>query len=193
MKVTVELSKTNNDLLNRAIKEENVSASEFANGAILNHFLPMSETLGIEARFILQEHEAGELDGWLVKQSISRGVHWLGKHPIRDCTILKMIFERFPFGAEDNGEIPICNEYVQAEMDKVVVLLNERVFGYVPSKRLVEDVLANWEYIWNETVVYSVLAAIVYTSDPKKEFDWYDGLKLLRLIDSAAWQQWCDA
>jgi len=38
-----------------------------------------------------------------------------------------------------------------------------------------------------------VLATVVYTNEPKKDFDWYDGLKLLHLIDFAAWQQWCDA
>lgn len=82
-------------------------------------------------------------------------------------------------------------------MDSVVALLKERVPGYVPSKDeyngLVEDVLANWKYIWNEAIVYNVLATIVYTNEPKKDFDWYDGLKLLHLIDFAAWQQWCDA
>ena len=41
--------------------------------------------------------------------------------------------------------------------------------------------------------IYNVLATIVYTNEPKKDFDWYDGLKLLHLIDFAAWQQWCDA
>lgn len=83
------------------------------------------------------------------------------------------------------------------DMDSVVALLKERVPGYVPSKDeyngLVEDVLANWKYIWNEAIVYNVLATIVYTNEPKKDFDWYDGLKLLHLIDFAAWQQWCDA
>ena len=88
-------------------------------------------------------------------------------------------------------------ERPQLDMDSVVALLKERVPGYVPSKDeyngLVEDVLANWEYIWNEAIVYNVLATIVYTNEPKKDFDWYDGLKLLHLIDFAAWQQWCDA
>ena len=49
-----------------------------------------------------------------------------------------------------------------------------------------EDVLANWEYIWDEAIVYNVLSTIVYTNEPKKDFDWYDGLKLLHLIDFAA-------
>ena len=179
------------------VKEEKVDASEFANSAFLDKFLPVSEKLGIEAGFILQEHEAGTLDAWLVKQCISRGIRWLGNHPIRDCAILKQILVRFPFSAKDNGKISTCNECVQSDMDSVVALLKERVPGYVPSKDeyngLVEDVLANWKYIWNEAIVYNVLATIVYTNEPKKDFDWYDGLKLLHLIDFAAWQQWCDA
>lgn len=184
-------------LLNRVVKEEKVDASEFANNAFLDKFLPVSEKLGIEAGFILQEHEAGTLNAWLVKQSISRGIRWLGKHPIRDCAILRQILGRFPFGADDNGKISTCNECVQSDMDSVVALLKERVPGYVPAKDeyngLVEDVLANWEYIWNEAIVYNVLATIVYTNEPKKDFGWYDGLKLLHLVDFAAWQQWCDA
>lgn len=196
MKITIKLSETNNALLNRVVKEEKVDASEFANCALFDKFLPVSEKLGIEAGFILRKHEAGTLDAWLVKQSISRGIRWLGKHPIRDCTILKQIFERFPFGAKDSGKISTCNECVQLDMDKVIALLKERVPGYVTTKGeyngLVEDVFANWKYIWNETIVYNVLSTIVYTNAPKKDFDWYDGLKLLHLMDFAAWQQWCD-
>lgn len=69
MKITIKLSETNNALLNRVVKEEKVDASEFANNAFLDKFLPVSEKLGIEAGFILQEHEAGTLNAWLVKQS----------------------------------------------------------------------------------------------------------------------------
>lgn len=122
MKITIKLSETNNALLNRVVKEEKVDASEFANNAFLDKFLPVSEKLGIEAGFILQEHEAGTLNAWLVKQSISRGIRWLGKHPIRDNAILKQILERFPFGAEDNGKISTCNECVQSDMDRVVAV-----------------------------------------------------------------------
>ena len=134
MKITIKLSETNNALLNRVVKEEKVDASEFANNAFLDKFLPVSEKLGIEAGFILQEHEAGTLNAWLVKQSISRGIRWLGKHPIRDCAILRQILGRFPFGADDNGKISTCNECVQSDMDSVVALLKERVPGYVPAK-----------------------------------------------------------
>ena len=62
MKITIKLSETNNALLNRVVKEEKVDASEFANNAFLDKFLPVSEKLGIEAGFILQEHEAGTLN-----------------------------------------------------------------------------------------------------------------------------------
>ena len=116
---------------------------------------------------------------------------------VSDCAILKQILGHFPFDTKDNGKISTCNECVQSDMDSVVALLKERVSGYVSAKNgyngLVEDVLANWEYIWNEAIVYNVLATIVYANEPKKDFDWYDGLKLLHLIDFAAWQQWCDA
>lgn len=46
MKITIKLSETNNALLNRVVKEEKVDASEFANNAFLDKFLPVSEKLG---------------------------------------------------------------------------------------------------------------------------------------------------
>ena len=42
MKITIKLSETNNALLNRVVKEEKVDASEFANNAFLDKFLPLS-------------------------------------------------------------------------------------------------------------------------------------------------------
>lgn len=44
MKITIKLSETNNALLNRVVKEEKVDASEFANSAFLDKFLPVSES-----------------------------------------------------------------------------------------------------------------------------------------------------
>ena len=66
-------------------------------------------------------------------------------------------------------------------MDSVVALLKERVPGYVPRRTNITGLwkmfLQSWEYIWNEAIVYNVLATIVYTNEPKKDFGWYDGLK----------------
>lgn len=91
MKITIKLSETNNALLNRVVKEEKVDASEFANNAFLDKFLPVSEKLGIEAGFILQEHEAGTLNAWLVKQSMH-------------CLLLHCILSRNRMGHEPRRE-----------------------------------------------------------------------------------------
>lgn len=48
MKITIKLSETNNALLNRVVKEEKVDASEFANNAFLDKFLPVSENWGLK-------------------------------------------------------------------------------------------------------------------------------------------------
>ena len=128
-----------------------------------------------------------QIKTWMLMFARYRAMNYIRDHkrevPLAEITMSE---DRYP-----NSLIDDSSE------DQVVALLKERVPGYVPTKNgydgLVEDVLANWEYIWDEAIVYNVLSTIVYTNEPKKDFDWYDGLKLLHLIDFAAWQQWCDA
>ena len=197
MKITIKLSETNNALLNRVVKEEKVDASEFVNSAIFDDFLPVSPTLENETAYILQEKDKGTLTAWMIKQCISRGMKWMGKYPTKDPVILEWILSHFPFRATDTGKITTCNDYIQSEMDMVFSMLKERVPDYIHSKDkyngFVTDVLDNWQCIWQEAAVYDVLAALVYNNDPKQDFDWYDGLNVLYLIDRAAWRQWCDA
>lgn len=196
MKIFITLSETNEALLNRVSKEKQMSANDLVNDAIFDMLFPKSGKLQIEASFILQKHEAGTLNAWLVKQSIARGIRWLATHPIQDRTILVQILDRFSCCADDSGKISTCHKWVLEEMDKVISMLKERVPGYIPSQdkynRLAKDILINWRCIWREEAVYSVLSTIVFANDPKKDFDWYDGLKFLYLIDLAAWKQACD-
>lgn len=193
----VKLTAMSDTLLTRVETDDEIPVGDFVNSAILMQFLPIAEPLRIESLFLMQEMEAGRLDAWDVKQCISRGVRWLKTHPVKDSNIIKWIFDQFPFGANETGEISTCNEYVQAEMDMAYKLLKERVSDYEKSKGgydgLVVDILANWECLWQESVVYDVLATIVYNQEPKQDFDWYDGVNVLYVIDRAAWRQWCDA
>lgn len=200
MKRKFNLTDENIELLNTLAKN-GVAGSDRVNVAILESFLPVSFELNIEASYIFGEHEKGyETDEpyhMIARECISRGIKWLRKHPIQDATILKMIFECYPFGRGESGEISTCNDYVQAEMDKIYDLMKERVPDYVKSKGgydgLVVDVLDNWEHIWQESVVYDVLSEIVYNSVPKRAFTWVDGLDALYGIDRAAWRQWSKA
>lgn len=200
MKCKFDLTDENIGLLN-ALAKNGVKESDRVNEAIFESFLPVSLKLSIEARYIFDEHEKGyetdEPSHMIARECISRGIKWLEKHPIQNVIILEMIFGRFPFGRGENGKISTCNRFVKAEMDKIYDLLKERVPGYVKSKGgydgLVVDMFDNWGQIWQEPVVYDVLSAIVYNSDPKWAFTWVDGLDALYGIDRAAWRQWSDA
>ena len=201
MKHVFDLTVENSELLNRVAKEKYATANDWVNAALVNAFLPVSAELNIESRYIFQKHENGykadSPNEDVAKECISRGIRWLGKHPIQNASILELILARFPFGVEEDGEISTCNDYVRAEMDRVYDLLKERVPGYTKSKGgydgLVVDIFANWVHLWQERVVYDVLQTIVYNHDPKQPFDWFDGLNALYSIDRAAWYQWCDA
>ena len=64
MKITIKLSETNNALLNRVVKEEKVDASEFANSAFLDKFLPVSEKPERWMRGSLSSASPVESVGW---------------------------------------------------------------------------------------------------------------------------------
>ena len=110
-------------------------------------------------------HINNECESWEIKQSISRGINWLGSHPISDNTVLVDIFSKYAFGPYAPSGPISGNDYVCGQFDQTVKLLRERVPDYAPSAYgydgLVTDILENWASIWRDRVVYEVLSAIV--------------------------------
>ena len=121
-------------------------------------------------------------------------ISWLGSHPISDNAILIDVFSKYAFGVNAPSGPLNGNEYVRSLFDQVLALLRERVPDYTPSATgydgLVADILDNWSSLWREKIVYEALSATVFTKDPYKPFDWFEGLTILRAMDGAAWQQW---
>lgn len=190
-------SPENDALIQAEAASSGTKIGTIINTSIRENFLPMASPLRVEAAFLLNRHIEGKLTPWETKQSISRGVRWMGTHPLQDCHILEKVFSYFSFGPLGLSGAITGNDFVQGQMDTIFSLLKNRVPGHEISAPgydgLVADVLACWQYIWQEKIVYDVLSTIVFNYEPYKDFQWYDGVQILRTIDRAAWQQWCAA
>lgn len=187
-------TKENDDLIAAEVQHTGKKIGSVINSAITEAHLPTSPPLLLEALYILDQHQKNESDSWEIKQSISRGITWLGSHPISDNTILVDVFARYAFGPNAPSGPIEGNDYVCGQFDQVQQLLHECVPGYTPSATgydgLVADVLANWTNLWREKAVYDAFSSIVYLKDPYDPFDWYEGMSILYSMDSVAWQQW---
>ena len=187
-------SKESDDLISAEVQHTGQKIGMVINTAINDAYLPISPTLLLEAKYTLDMHLKNESDPWEIKQSISRGITWLGSHPINDNAILIDVFSKYAFGANAPSGPIDGNDYVRGQFDQVLNLLYERIPDYAPSASgydgLVADILENWSSLWHEKVVYDVLSAIVFTKEPYKPFDWFEGMRILHTIDSVAWQQW---
>ena len=187
-------TKESDDLISAEVEHTGQKIGTIINNAISEAYLPLSPSLLLEARHLLNRHLQNKSDPWEVKQSVSRGIAWLGSHSISDNAILIDVFSKYAFGPNAPSGPIDGNDYVCGKFNQVQNLLRERGPGYDPAARgydsLVSDILDNWSSIWREKVVYEVLSAIVFTKEPYKPFDWFEGLTILRALDGAAWQQW---
>lgn len=187
-------TKESDDLISAAVQHTGQKIGSVINSAISEAHLPTSPPLLLEAIYILDRHLKKESDPWEIKQSVSRGITWLGSHPISDNAILIDVFSKYAFGANAPSGPLDGNDHVRSLFDQVLALLRERVPNYVPSANgydgLAADILDNWSSLWRERVVYEVLSTIVLTKDPYVPFDWFECVTILRIIDCVAWQQW---
>ena len=196
MKKMIKFMSVSNALLARSATDGNEDVSKLANKAIIDSFMPVSRTLLIEAKYLMNEQAKEMLNPWLVKQSISRGIQWMATHPIRNSEVMKYIFSHYAL--KESAETIINNEIVCETMEEVTALLEACVPAYAPSAPvgsvgLVEDMLDNWKHIWRKSVVYDVMSAIVFSQDPMQDFDWVEGVATLHAMDLAAWKEWSNS
>ena len=165
------------------------------NTSILNQFLPVSTTLRTEASFLLQNGVAGDVDSWVAKQCVSRGIKWLCKHPIRDKSVLTISLSSFSFGFNRPSGHITGNNFVIEQYKKVQALLKSCVPNYSPSSfaydGLVDDIFSHWDDIWPYEMVYDVLSTVVYLHTPFKEYSWYEALIFLKEIENTVCRQYC--
>ena len=120
MKKMIKLMSVSNALLARSATDGNEDVSKLANKAIIDSFMPVSRTLLIEAKYLMNEQAKEMLNPWLVKQSISRGIQWMATHPIRNSEVMKYIFSHYAL--KESAETIINNEIVCEKMEEVTAL-----------------------------------------------------------------------
>lgn len=75
--------------------------------------------MNIEATYLLQKAEKDELYQWTIKQSLSRGISWLAKYPVEECSVLQDIVLHFTCAPYKNVQKDPRNEYVKERVDVV--------------------------------------------------------------------------
>lgn len=190
MKRIFESEKGVDMLINEYTQKSGIKIGKLFNNAIYCWFLPVAKTLRVEANFILQQEEAGKLDQWTIKQSISRGITWLGKYPVENCNILKSILLHFtctPWSVkkEDNR-----NDFVKELFNQAEAKLKEYDPNYNSLNACLgnfgEDICDHWDKVWNEKIMYDVISYIVFGEQVQKEFTWYEAISILQEIEEVA-------
>lgn len=179
------------ELLDRYSKEAGVKIGKAINQAVYNEFLPReSQTLMVEGNYILQEHMAGRLDEFTLKQSLSRGISWLKNFPIEDSQILRTILTHYNNTPFQEPEEDNRNDYVKQLFDDAEARLKEVDPGYVNYHTSIislgEDICMHWKDVWQDKVMYEVISYLVYTCDMKRPYDWYTCISYLKQIEIAA-------
>lgn len=177
-------------LMNEYTSKSGVKIGKFYNNAVYCWFLPESQTLNVEANYILQQAEAGTLDDWTLKQSISRGITWLAQYPIKDCSILKSILLHFTCAPYMEKQKDPRNDYVKKMFNDA----EEKIKEYDPNysafnpclANFGEDICNHWDNIWNEKIMYDVISSIVFLCEPQKPITWYEGIMFLKSIENSA-------
>ena len=165
--------------------------------ALTEYSLPVAAPLRVEALYLFDCIQSGKLSGKETKQSVSRGINWLGQHPISKPDILREIFSNYMEGKETakpdyKGQM---NDEVLALLWYVQKILSDRVPDYCVTldSNILRDILTNWQYVWKERAVYEALSCIAFVCEPLKPFDCFSAVYILREIDRTAWKQWCAA
>ncbi len=177
-------------IVNEYTKETGVKIGKIFNNAIYNWFLPNVETLYVEAKYILDLEEKGELSQDTIKQCLSRGITWLGKYPIRNCEVLRSILLHFTCASFFDRKEDSRNNYVKEMFKKAEEKIKEHNPNYDPFHNCIgnygEDICDNWENIWEEKIMYDVISSIVYLEEPKRPFTWFEAINYLCQIEYLA-------
>lgn len=176
-------------LLNTYSKEQGVKLGKIVNNAVLEWFLPTySETLAIEARFLIDRQVTCGLNQFVIKQSVSRGITWLSKYPIKDCSILRSIMIRFARNrwSKDSKHSAYTRSIFDRVMEKIRKVDPEYTQHWDNFSCLGDDILTYWDTLWNDIDAYDALSTIVYLYNADPEISCYEAICYLRRIEQAA-------
>ena len=178
-------------IITEKTKNKSATVAEICNTGIYRGYLPYyARLLNTEAHFILQQENISQ---WEMKQSISRGVDWLKDYHIRKPDILKYILSHF------NEEIfrgPECEFKEDTRAHSVIALMRDAYFrlkDLCPDEYLYETsnpvILANqilscWSYVYNEKIMYKMIATAIYVCDNTREFSRGEAVDILKEIEN---------
>jgi len=179
-------------LMNEYCDETDSKIARVINYAIYCWFMPnYVEELKVEANYLLQKQKEGNLTQWEIKQVVSRGISWLAKNPIPDCSTLRSMNLHFTMPAYAEKQEDTRNDYVKsffAEAEEIMAKVDSKYIKGFPHPCLgnfASDILDSWDKVWEERVMYDVLSYVVFGTEPQKPITVYQAITFLKRIEEA--------
>lgn len=192
-------------------KESGMLVSKIVNDSILNNVLPIfSRTLRTEALYLLDVITNGAKDWtgnklmlssekglvsatekhqFVVMQTLGRGVLWLKKHNIQDCSVLREI-AMYYYNSSLSGGVKQeeLNEYVLENINCVIKKLKEIDSKYneiyIGLGQLVLDVLDHWDELWNWEYSYDLISSLIYCDSPRKDIEPMRAINIMQMFET---------
>lgn len=169
-------------LLEKEAKSTGKKLGWIIDDAIYTKFIPRVSSLAVEARYVINEQLNNTLNEEELRKSISRGITWLAKYPIKDNEILREIFSNYSSSIVEPDTS--ANDYVLSLFKDVANRIRETDPTFTESwysySVYAEQILDHWDSVWNYDKAYKALSSIVFLCEPRNKYDWFDAIIFLK-------------
>lgn len=181
-------------LINEKTKNKSATVAEICNNAIYLGYLPhFSTVLNTEAHHILQNDGISQ---WEIKQSISRGVDWLGDYHIKRPDVLQYILSHFNGSIFDNNKLredSRSNATMMLMRDAYFRLKDlcpdESIYETIDPVSLANQILSCWNKVYDEKIMYKMIACAIFVNENSRAFSQGEAVDILKAIENEVIQE----
>ena len=175
--------------INEKTKNKSATVAQICNNGIYYGYLPQFSTvLRTEAHALLQLENIGQQE---IRQSLHRGVDWLGDYHIKKPDVLQYILSHYTgaiFDKLDKREDNRANVTMEIMRDAYYRLKElcpeEPIYETIDPVSLSEQILSCWSKVYDEKIMYKVISLAVYLSENSRDFSRGEAVDILKEIES---------
>ena len=175
--------------INEKTKNKSATVAQICNNGIYYGYLPQfSMVLKTEAHALLQMENVGQQE---IRQSLYRGVDWLGDYHIKKSDILQYILSHYTgtiFDRPEMREDNRANATMEIMRDAYYRLKDlcpeEPIYETIDPVSLSEQILSCWSKVYDEKIMYKVISLAIYLSENSREFSRGEAVDILKEIEN---------